>query len=90
MTANNNKSYLSYLNKQVNEYINSYHHSVGKKPINTDYSALIKEVETSKSPKFKVGDWVRISKYKNILSKGYTDNWSREIFVVDSVFKTNP
>ena len=34
-----------------------------------------------KNPKFKVGDHVRISKYKNIFAKGYTQNWSEEIFV---------
>ena len=40
MTANNNKSYLSYLNKLVDEYNNSYHYSISKKPIDADYSAL--------------------------------------------------
>ena len=33
---------------------------------------------------------VRIAKHKNIFSKGYTKNWSREMFIIDSVFKTNP
>ena len=42
-----------------------------------------------KAPKFKVNDRVRITKYKNIFSKDYTKNWSREIFVIDSVLKTN-
>ena len=32
----------------------------------------------------------RITKYKNIFSKGYSENWSKEIFTVDSVLKTNP
>ena len=40
------------------------------------------EVSNEKDPIFKVGDHVRISKYKNIFSKGYTPNWSEEIFVV--------
>ena len=43
-----------------------------------------------KAPKFKVNDGVRIIKYENIFSKGYIENWSREIFVIDSVLKTNP
>ena len=43
-----------------------------------------------KALKFKVNDRVRITKYKNIFSKGYTENWSREIFIIDSVLKTNP
>ena len=39
---------------------------------------------------FKVGDKVRITEYTNIFSKNYTKNWTREIFVIDSVLKTNP
>ena len=42
-----------------------------------------------KAPKFKVNDRARITKYKNMFSKGYTDIWSREIFIIDSVLKTN-
>ena len=38
-----------------------------------------------KDPKFKVGDHVRISKYKNIFAKGYTQNWSEEVFVVSKI-----
>ena len=38
-----------------------------------------------KDPKFKVGDHVRISKYKNIFAKGYTPNWSEEVFVIKKV-----
>ena len=38
MTANDRKSYLSYLNKLVPQYNNTYHHSIGKKLINADYS----------------------------------------------------
>ena len=40
-----------------------------------------------KSPRFKVKDRVRITKYKNIFSESYTKNWSREIFAIDSVLK---
>ena len=43
-----------------------------------------------KAPKFKVNHRVRITKYKNIFSKGYTENWSKEIFIIDSILKTNP
>ena len=38
ITANNNKSYLLYLNKLEDQYNNTYHHFVNNKPINTDYS----------------------------------------------------
>ena len=74
-TANDSKTYLSYLNKMIDQYNNTYHHSINKKPINADYSALTEPNETnSKVPKFKVNDEVRIAKYKNIFIKGYTEN----------------
>ena len=41
-----------------------------------------------KDPKFKVGGHVRISKYKNIFGKGYTPNWSKELFVIKKVENT--
>ena len=57
MTANDNRSYFSFLDKLVDQYNNIYHHSINKKPINADYSALTKKIETnSKAPKFKVND----------------------------------
>ena len=91
MTANDNKSYLPYLNKLVDQYNNTYHHSINEKLINADYSAFTEKIETNpKAPKFKVNDRVRIIKYKNIFSKGYTESWSRKIFIIDSVLKTNP
>ena len=91
MTANDSKSYLLYLNKLVDQYNNIYQHSINKKPINADYSALTEKIERNlKTLKFKANDRVRITKYKNIFSKGYTENWSREIFIIDSVMKTYP
>ena len=49
-----------------------------RKPVDGDYSALTEEIDTSqKAPKFKVGDRAKITKYKNIFSKGYTKNLSR-------------
>ena len=62
-----------------------------KKPANADYSAFSEEIENNpKAPKLKVGDRVRIIKYNNIFNKGYTENWSKKIFVIGSVLKTNP
>ena len=43
-----------------------------------------------KDPKFKVGDHVRIYKYKNIFAKGYTPNWSEKVFVIKNVKNTVP
>ena len=50
MTANDSKSYLPYLNKLVDQYNNTYYsinkHSINKKPINADYSALAENIES--------------------------------------------
>ena len=47
--------------------------------------------QLASKPKFKVGDKVRISKYKRkIFDKGYTPNWTEEIFLVDKIQSTNP
>ena len=86
MAANDSKSYFHYLNKLVDQYNDTYHHSINKKPINADYSALTKKIETKyKAPRFQVNNRVKIIKYKNIFSKGYTEN-----FFIDSVLKTSP
>ena len=45
---------------------------------------LVKKVH-DKDLKFRVGDHVRISKYKNIFVKGYTPNWSEEVFVISKI-----
>ena len=50
------------------------------------YIGSSKEIN-DKDPKFKIGDVVRISKYKNIFAKGYTPNWSEEVFVIKKVKK---
>ena len=56
---------------------------------NNTYINIDKEVN-DKDPKFKVGDYVRISKYKNIFTKGYNPNWSEEIIVIKKVKDTVP
>ena len=62
------------------------------KPKDVKDDSFIEYVEESnkKDPKFKVGDHVRISKYKNIFAKGYTPNWSEEVFVVNKIQNTVP
>ena len=64
---------------------------MAKKPIDVDYSDLTEKNESNpKAPKFKVDDRARITTYKNIFSKGYLENWLREIFIINSVLKSNP
>ena len=50
----------------------------------------IKKEVNDKDPKFKLGDRIRISKYKNILAKVYMPNWSEEVFVVSKNKDTVP
>ena len=74
-----------YINKSddiVNEYNNTHHRTIKMKPVDVKDDKYIDfEIEVNdKDPKFKVGDHVRISSYKNIFAKGYTSNWSEESF----------
>ena len=43
-----------------------------------------------KDTKFEVGDHVRISKFKNVFTKGYTPNWSEKIFIAKKIKNTVP
>ena len=76
----------------VNKYNNIVHRTIKMKPINvtSDSYAEYNEDSNQKGPKFRVGDRVRISKYKNIFAKGYTQNWSEEVFVVSKLKDTVP
>ena len=74
MTANDCIYFLAYLNKLVDQYNNTYHRSIDKKPINADHSPLTEKIETNLQAKLKVNDRVRITKYKSIFSKGSSEN----------------
>ena len=79
--------YIDKLDDIVNECNNTYHTTIKMKLIDVKDNTYIntnKEIN-NKDPKFKVGDRVRISKYKNIFAKGYTPNWSEEVFVTKKV-----
>ena len=68
------------------------HRTIKIKPIDVtnDSQAKYNEDSNKKGPKFKVGDDVRISKYKNIFAKGYGPNWSEEVFIVNEIKNTVP
>ena len=92
MTTISKNLYFDVLDDIVKKYNNTYHSTIKMKPINVKDNNFTEYIEESnkKSPKFKIGYHVRISKYKNILAKGYTPNWSEEIFIVNSVKNTLP
>ena len=73
---------IDKLDYMVNEYNNAYHKTIKMKPIDAKYNTYINIDINDKEPKFKVGDHVRISKYKNIFAKGYTPSSSEEFFVI--------
>ena len=92
MTAISKNVYFDVLDEIVNKYNNTVHRTIKMKPIDvtSDSYAEYNEDSNKKDPKFKVGDHVRISKYKNIFAKGYTPNWSEEVFVVNKIKNTVP
>ena len=92
MTAISKNVYFDVLDDIVNKYNNTVHRTIKMKPIDvtSDSYAEYNEDSNVTKPKFKVGDHVRISKYKNIFAKGYTQNWSEEIFVVSKIKNTVP
>ena len=92
MTTISKNVYIDKLDYIVKEYNNKYHTSIKMKPLDVKDNTYIdfkKEID-NKDPKFKVGDHVRISKYKNIFAKGYMPNWSEGVFVIKKVKNTVP
>ena len=92
MTSVSKNVYIDKLDDVVDEYNNTYHRTVKMKPVDIKDNTYIdfeKEVN-DKDPKFKVGDQVRISKYKNIFAKRYASNCSEEVFVISKIKNTVP
>ena len=99
-TMQNNTVYVDILPKILASYNNSRHRSIGmtpfqaRKPENYGkvyfnlYGDLARD---DKKTEFRVGDRVRISKYKRVtFDKGYTPNWTEEVFIIDEIRFTNP
>ena len=92
MTSISKNVYIDKLDDVVDEYNNTYHTTIKMKLSDVKNNIYINtDKETNdKDPKFKVGDHVKISKCKNIFAKGYTPNWSEEIFVIKKIKNTVP
>ena len=91
MTATGKNVYYDVLDDVVNKYNNTKHNTIKMKPIEVgDNKRVYIDEHNEKDSRFKVGDRVRISKFKNIFAKGYTPNWSREIFIVNKINDTVP
>ena len=87
MTSISKNVYINRLDDIVNEYNNTYNRTIKMKPVDVKDSTYIdfKKEVNYKDPKFKVGDHVTISKYRNIFAKRQTPNWYEEIFVIKKV-----
>ena len=92
MKAISKKFYFDVLDDIVNKYNNTVHRTIKTKSIEVtrDSYAEYNEDFNKKDPKFKVGGNVRISKHKSIFAKGYTPNWSEDIFVINKIKNTVP
>lgn len=99
-SLNGSYRWIDMLQSLISEYNSSKHRTIQMKPddvnnsnekqlLNTVYNR--KWIITSKTkPKFNIGDHVRLSKYKHIFEKGYTANWTVEVFEINKIQYTNP
>ena len=92
MTSISKNVYIYKLDERVNKYNDTSHRTIKMKSVDVNLSMDIdfNEENNEEGSKFKVGDYVRISKYKNIFVKGYVLNWSEEVFVITKVKNTVP
>ena len=91
MTATCENVYYDVLDDEVNEYNNTKHNTIKmkSKDVGDNKRVYINE-HNQKDSRFKVTDRVRISKFKNIFAKGYTPDWSTEIFIIKKINDTVP
>lgn len=90
----------STLNNAITDYNNTIHRTIGCKPIEINksnsralllrYASQLSNYKVRKNSNLHINDFVRISKHKSCFEKGYTPNWSTEIFKVIKVQKTLP
>lgn len=92
-----NYKWIDILSELLSEYNNTKHRTINMKPkdVNVDNEIEVlrrysTKIELLKKSKFKVNDKVRVSKMKHLFEKGYTPNWSTEIFTIVKVCKTRP
>lgn len=98
-SINGSFRWYDLLHKIIKKYNNTRHRVIGMKPVDVNKSnekMLLKSVYNystvtfSQLPKFKINDHVRISKRRGVFDKGYTPNWSNEIFTISKIKYTDP
>ena len=86
MTVVSKNVYFDVSDDIVDKYNNTVHITIKIKPIDVTQDSYAEYNEDSNVTK----DFKRISRYKNIFSKGYTQNWSEEVFVVSKIKNAVP
>ena len=96
-TLNGTYEWIDELPRLVSDYNGRKHRTIGARPIDVTPAVadrllptVYNVVNIAARPKFKVGDSVRVSKFKTVFEKGYTPNWSTEVFKIAKVQRTNP
>jgi len=96
-SAQGSYRWLDILPKLLKKYNNKIHRTIGVKPNDVTkqnsskiLTKLLPKITEKNKKKFKVGDRVRISKYKHIFSKGYQPSWTTEVFKIHEVKDTKP
>ena len=99
-TEKETQRWVNILSDLVHSYNNARHSAIGMTPTEAIKAENESDVWYSlygaflahdfEVPKFKIGDSVRISKYKSIFSKGYLPNYTEEIFTVKQIVYTKP
>lgn len=90
-------NWLKILQQLLYNYNHKVHRTIHMRPVDVTkkfekhlLQTVYSHIKISYKGKYKVGDFVRISKHKHIFQKGYEPNWSTEIFIIDKVQLTNP
>jgi len=96
-TLNGNYKWIDSLQRLVSDYNTRKHRTIGMRPIDVTRANAGKLLTTAYSrlkiagpARFKIGDPVRVSKFKTLFEKGYTPNWTTEVFRIVKVQRTNP
>lgn len=95
MDAEHTDKWVHMVNDLVKEYNDTEHSSIKNTPAEVYLKDGVvsfqgRRIPPKTKPKFKVGDFVRISLVKGVFDKGYEQNWSDEVYVVASINETNP
>lgn len=96
-SLNGSYNWLKIISKLINNYNGTRHRTIKTKPCDvtsdkekTLLSTVYNNIKIADTPKYKVGDFVRISKYKSLFDKGYLPSWTTEIFKIKKIQITNP